>query len=57
MPAIGLVSVIHEGLADAVQSHVGAEAVRVMLPLTPLAGASTLEGDTENVQGVGAAAS
>jgi hypothetical protein len=49
VPVVGPVSVIHEGLADAVQSQVGADAVSVIFPLTPAAGASMVDGDTVKV--------
>jgi hypothetical protein len=55
VPSEGPVSVIHDGLADAVQAQLDAEAVTVMLAVRPPAGASTVDGDTVKEQ-VGAAA-
>jgi hypothetical protein len=54
VPSVGPVTVIHDGLADALHSQVGADAVTVMSPLTPRAGASTEVGDTLNVHGAAA---
>ena len=53
VPWVGPVSLIHDGLADAVQPQLDAEAVTVMSPLRPLAGALTVDGDTMNEQGRG----
>jgi hypothetical protein len=53
VPVVGPVSVIHEGLADAVHSHVDADAVSVMLPVSPAEGASTDVGDAVKVHGGG----
>ena len=40
----------HDGLADAVQAQLDAEAVTVMVPVRPPAGASTADGDTVKEQ-------
>jgi hypothetical protein len=56
LPSVGLVSVIHEGLADAVQGHVDADAVSVTLPVSPAAGAAMVAGDTVKVHAGGGAA-
>jgi hypothetical protein len=56
VPSEEPVSVIHDGLAEAVQVQLDAEAVTVMFPVRPPAGASTVDGDTVNEQAGGAAA-
>jgi hypothetical protein len=55
-PLAGDVSAIHESPADAVHGHDESDAVSDTLPLTPPAGASTVDGDTENAQVTAAAA-
>ena len=56
VPVVGPVSVIHEGLADAVQGHVDADAVSVTLPVSPAAGAAMVVGETVKVHAGGGAA-
>lgn len=53
VPLAGEVRTIHEALEEAVQGHVGAEAVSVTLLVSPPAGASTVAGATVNAQGGG----
>ena len=51
VPWVWPVRLIHDRLAVAVQPQLDAEAVTVMFPLRPLAGALTVDGDTLNEQG------
>jgi hypothetical protein len=57
LPWEAVVNVIHDEFADAVQTQLDAEALTVMFPVRPPAGASTVDGDTVKEQvGVAAAA-
>jgi hypothetical protein len=56
VPVVAPVSVIHEGLADAVQAHVDADAVNVTFPVSPAAGAAMVVGETVKVHAGGGAA-